>query len=132
MFKGIIPAGTAFEENVNIPISVVFNTNSRTKPNRTDNSLSITTKGIYNVFVSVPITAASATPITLGLYVDGTLITSVTNDITATTGIETFNLTDAIRVIDDYIGEYARLSLRVTGGTAEANENGVVIVEALR
>lgn len=132
MYKGRIATGTVLAQNVNIPLSTILNTNINTRYNSSDNTVEILTGGYYDITASLPLTNASAGPITLQFYADGEPISEAiaTNDMTATTGVATFTIVDVIHVIQSpLVTDYEKISLRLTTGTADLYSDGVVMIE---
>lgn len=132
MYKGRIATGTVLAQNVNIPLTTVLNTNRNTRYNSSDNSVEILTSGYYDIMASLPLTNASAGPITLQFYADGEPIAEAiaTNDMTATTGVTTFTIIDTIQIIQSpLVTDYEKISLRLTTGTADLYSDGVVTIE---
>lgn len=132
MYKGRIATGTVLAQNVNIPLTTVLNTNINTRYNSSDNSVEILTGGYYDIIASLPLTNASAGPITLQFYADGEPIAEAiaTNDMTATTGVTTFTIVDVIHVVQlPLVTDYEKISLRLTTGTADLYSDGVVMIE---
>lgn len=130
MFKARIPENTVLVENTNIALTPIFNTNRNTVLDTTLNAVQIREPGYYDVYVSLPLTNASDSPLTVQLFANGQAIPEAvdTSDLTVTTGILTFHVTDVIRVLPA-AGQYANVSVRVIGGTADLADDGSFIVE---
>lgn len=131
MYKGTIASGTALTANTNIPLTTMRNSNWKTQYNPTDSTISVREQGYYNIFVSLPVTNASATPLTLQVYANDTPIATAVceHGITATTGICTLTIVDCIKVAGAEYPNLAKLSLRLIGGTATTANVGKFIVE---
>ena len=128
MYKGRIVNSTAVAVDTNIPFVTVWNTNNNTRYT-TNNAVELRAAGYYDVAVNVVLTNATATPVSLQLYNNGQPIeeTLTTNDITATTGIETLTIVDTIRVTPDLVNDFAELSVRAD--QAVTILNGIFTVE---
>lgn len=131
MFKAMIPNAEIIPQNSNIGMIAKLNTNADTRYDSSTSSVIILNAGYYDVKVNLPLTNASATPLTLGLYANGELISEAKaiNTITATTGVVTFTILDTIRVVPSIPSQNVALSVRLTGGTADVAGDGVFIVE---
>lgn len=129
MFKGRIINTTPVAADANIPFSVVWNTNSNTRYNSTENTIEILSPGYYDVAVNLSVTDIAASPAAAQLYANGEpIIDSIAeSDITATTGIVTLTIVDTIRVLPTDSFTFASLSARL--GSAGTVLSGVITVE---
>lgn len=132
MFKAIISNGAEITAGENVPLSVVMNTNRKTAYNKDDDTVIIREPGYYDVVFQMTLTDASASPLYLQLYANDTLIKEVTADITTSTGIETITLIDVIRVVNSPDFSNVKLGFRVSGGSADPYNDGLVLIENRR
>lgn len=132
MFKAIISNSAEITAGENVPLSVVMNTNRKTAYNKDDDTVIIREPGYYDVIFQMTLTDASASPLYLQLYANDTLIKEVTADITTSTGIETITLIDVIRVVNSPDFQNVKLGFRVSGGSADPYNDGLVLIENRR
>lgn len=130
MLKSLIQNGLALTANTDIPLTLAYSTNN--KLSLVGNNIAVNRKGYYKVNVNMTLTNASASPLTVQLFVDGVAIPEAisSNNITATTGIHTFMISDILRFVPAP-SQTAKISLRIIGGTATTAGTGVITVEAV-
>lgn len=132
MFKGNITAATAAAADTNIPFGVVWNTNRNTAYNAANDTIVIREAGYYNVNVSLVVTGSTPTTVTAQLFANGDAVADgiASADITATTGIQTLNITDTIRVVPANNNAYLELAVQLAD--AATINAGNITVEKVR
>lgn len=129
MFKGTIASGTTLTADTNIPFVTEWNTNPRLRYNTSDNTVSILEQGYYDVYVSLPLSNVSASPITLQIYANGNPISEAVNVNTILSSqIKTIQIFDILKVSRSIGSNIANMSIRLIGGTATLNTSGTLII----
>lgn len=132
MFKGTVNNTTTITANTNIPLTVVYNTNSNTAYSSSNNTVIIRKSGFYDVKGQFVLTDVAAGDVSIQMYSNDTAIPEAiaTATSTAATDFITLPLTDMFRVLPTPLPEFANLSFRVSDdATIDA---GVVTVERVR
>lgn len=115
MYKGRINADATVLANTNVPFTTVFNTNSNTTPDGTNNNVRINKTGYYDIYATIKYTDVVASPVEVNIIADGNIVASATADVTADTGIGTLTIIDVERVAVAPIPDRATISVQFDG-----------------
>ena len=132
MFKGTITNATTVEADVNIPLTVQYNTNGNTSYSSAADAILIKKPGFYDVEAQFVLTDVAAGDVSVQMFADGNPIPEAiaTGTSSATTNFITLPLTDKFRVVATSLPEHARLSFRTS--VAATIDAGVVTIERVR
>lgn len=132
MFKGIVENTTTVGANTNIPLTVVYNSNSNTAYSSSDDTVLVKKPGFYDIKGQFVLTDVAAGDVSIQLFADGEPIPEAvaTGTSTGTTVFITLPLIDMERVLPTLSTGFAKLSVRPT--IAVTIDSGTLIIERVR
>ena len=113
MYKGRVNQDTSVLANTNIPFATVWNTNSNTTPDTTNNNVALNKTGYYDVYAVIQLTDVISTPVEVNIVADGVVVGNAQADVTANTGIITLTIVDTVRVAVAPFSDRATISVQV-------------------